>query len=47
MIDNTQFGVMLNKTHLKHIDTDYLYFEVAAQLMDRLNQDITKYNSSH
>ena len=42
--DNTQFGVMLNKKDLKYFDTDYLYFEAAVQLLDRLNQEITKYN---
>ena len=44
--DNTQFGIMLNKKDLKHIDTDYLYFDVAVQLLDRLNKEITKYNLS-
>ena len=42
--DNNQFGVMLNKKDFKHIDMDYLYFEVAIKLIDRLNIEITKYN---
>ncbi len=44
--DNTQFGVMLNRSDLKYMDTDYLYFDVAIQLVDRLNKEITKYNLS-
>lgn len=42
--DNTQFGIMLNKKDFKHFDTDYLYFEAAVQLLDRLNKEIAKYN---
>jgi hypothetical protein len=44
--DNTQFGVMLNRSDLKYMDTDYLYFDVAIQLIDRLNKEITKYDLS-
>ena len=44
--DNTQFGIMLNRSDLKYMDTDYLYFDVAIQLIDRLNKEITKYNLS-
>ena len=44
--DDTQFGVMISKNDLKHVDTDYLYFEAAIQLIDRLNIEITKYNLS-
>ena len=44
--DNTEFGIMLNRKDLKHIDTDHLYFDVAIQLIDRLNKEITKYNLS-
>ena len=42
--DNTQFGVMLNKNDIKYVDIDYLYFEVAILLINRLNKEITKYN---
>ena len=42
--DNKHFGVMLNKKDIKYVDIDYLYFDVAVLLINRLNKEITKYN---
>lgn len=41
---NKKFYATLNKNELRHIDSDYLYFDVAILLMHKLNNQIQQYN---
>ena len=42
--ENKIFYATLNKNELRHIDSDYLYFDVAILLMQKLNHQIHQYN---
>ena len=45
--DNTEFNVMLSEKDVRHIDSDHLYFDCAILLLQRINEEITKYNSTY
>ena len=37
---------MLSNNDIKHIDSDYLYLEIATLLIKRINQEIHKYKNT-
>ena len=38
---------MLSEKDVRHIDSDHLYLDCAILLLQRLNEEITKYNLTY
>ena len=45
--NNNKFSVMLSEKDVRHIDSDHLYLDCAILLLQRLNEEITKYNLTY
>jgi hypothetical protein len=41
--DNNDFNIILSDKDIKHIDSDYLYLDVALLLVQKVNIEIDKY----